>query len=311
MGRVAVVGSLNCDLVMRVARRPARGETVLAQSFHTFVGGKGGNQAIACARAGAEVSMIGRVGEDPFGAAVLQKLEASGIDCHFVGKDAERGTGIADIVVDDAGDNAICVAPRANEGLDASHVEAARERITHADVVLVQLEIPLEAALAAAELGRAAGAIVVLNPAPAPAPSALWSEVAATVDLIVPNQSEVETITGIAAQSRDRTVQALRALRGLGIPTPLVTMGERGVMWLDEHDEPRLATSFPVSVVDTTAAGDAFCGALAAALSEKTPMERAIVAGCAAGALACTKLGAEPSLPTREAIECLVASRHS
>ncbi len=311
MGRVAVVGSLNCDLVMRVGRRPARGETVLAQSFHTFVGGKGGNQAIACARAGAEVAMIGRVGDDPFGVAVVQKLTACGVDCRHIGKDAERGTGIADIVVDDAGDNAICVAPRANEGLAPEHVEAAREPITHADVVLIQLEIPLEAALVAAELGRAAGAVVILNPAPAPAPSALWSELAATVDLVVPNQSEVETITGIAAQSRDRTVQALRALRGLGVPTPIVTMGERGVMWLDERDEPRLATSFPVSVVDTTAAGDAFCGALAAALSEKAPIDHAIVSGCAAGALACTKLGAEPSLPSREAIECLVASRRS
>src|SRR4051812_6714411 len=169
MKRVAVVGSLNCDLVMRVPRRPQKGETVIGSSFDTFVGGKGNNQALACARAGAEVAMIGRVGADHFGGMIERKLAAAGVDCRFLVRDPDVSTGIADILVDADGDNSICVAPQANARLSPRDIEAAAPAIAQAGIVLVQLEIPYDTVAAAVKLARASGAIVVLNPAPAPA----------------------------------------------------------------------------------------------------------------------------------------------
>jgi ribokinase len=289
---VAVVGSLNCDFVMRVPRRPQKGETVMGTSFDVFVGGKGNNQALAAARAGAKVSMIGRIGVDHFGGMVEGKLADCGVDCAFLVRDPDVSTGVAGILIDAEGDNSICVAPQANARLSPRDIEAAAPAIEQAKVVLVQLEIPYETVAAAVQRARAAGAVVVLNPAPAPPDGKLLAEILSHVDIIVPNQTEAEVLTGKPARDMAEAALAARALLGMGARQVIVTMGELGAL-----------------VVDTTAAGDAFCGALVAALASGKALSEAVVWGCAGGALACTKLGAEPSLPMRAEIEGLVASQ--
>lgn len=305
--RVVVVGSLNCDFVMRVPRRPGKGETVIGTSFDTFVGGKGNNQAIAAARAGAAVSMIGRVGADHFGGMIEDKLAAAGVDRSFLIRDREISTGVAGIVIDAEGDNSIVVAPQANGRLSPADLEAAAPAFADAAVVLVQLEIDLATVAAAVKMGRAAGATVVLNPAPAP-PAGLPAEILASVDLVVPNQSEARILTGIAAEDFPGAALAARALQGAGAREVIVTMGELGALWLDGSGGVATTPAFPVEVLDTTAAGDAFCGALVAAIALGKSRPEVIRWASAAGALACTKLGAEPSLPHREEIARRIAA---
>ena len=304
-GAVVVVGSLNCDFVTRVTRRPSGGETVMGQSFDLFVGGKGNNQAIACARAGADVSIVGRVGADAFADLIVERLDAAGVRRDHLARDLEAGTGVADIQVDATGQNAIVVVPRANARVCPSDIDAAGELLDRARVVLVQLEIPIDAVLHAAVRAKRAGAYVILNPAPAPAaplPAALY----ASIDLITPNESEARSLTGVDARDDEGAEAAGRALLRLGAPRSLLTLGERGTLLVEASGVAR-APAFPVDVVDTTAAGDAFCGALAAQLASGASLERAIAFGRAAGALACTRLGAEPSLPLRAEIDELMA----
>jgi ribokinase len=309
MGRVVVVGSLNCDLVMRVVRRPRKGETVIAESFDTFVGGKGCNQALGCARAGGTVAMVGRVGRDGFGDRIAATLAESGVDCAFLVRDEFVGTGIADILIDGDGENTICIAPQANARLSLADIAAAASAIASAGVVLLQLEIPYETAIAAARLARASGARVVLNPAPAPPTGTLPAELLANVDVIVPNQSEAELLTGASAHDESSAIDAARALQELGVPMAVVTMGALGAVLVEGASPPLVRRAFEVQVLDTTAAGDAFCGAFAMALAAGEPGSEALAWAAAAGALACTKLGAEPSLPSREDIERLLAER--
>ena len=309
--RVAVVGSLNCDFVMRVPRRPQKGETVLGTSFDIFVGGKGNNQALACARAGAQVAMIGRIGADHFGSMIAAKLAESGVDCEFLFRDPMVSTGVADILIDADGDNSICVAPQANARLSRRDIEAAAPVLERAGVVLVQLEIPYETAAAAVQLAKASGATVVLNPAPAPPDGKLPAELLSHVDILVPNRTEVELLTGKPAGDLAGAIDAARLLQRLGPKQVILTMGERGALRVDEMGIATVTPAFEVTIQDTTAAGDAFCGALVAALASGKPLPDAVVWGSAGGALACTKLGAEPSLPMREELERLVASRRA
>jgi ribokinase len=306
VSRVVVVGSLNCDLVLCAARRPDKGETVFAQSFQTFVGGKGNNQALACARAGASVAMIGRIGADGFGDTILDKLRESGVAHDHVSRDPELSTGVAQILVDADGDNSIVVAPQANLRLTPREVEAAAPLLESARVVLLQLEVPYASVLRAAAIAKAAGATVVLNPAPAPPDGHLPVELWNHVDVIVPNQPEAETLTHHGARDVDDAAAAARRLLDLGAGAAIVTMGELGALLVQPGADPAFTRAFPVAAEDTTAAGDAFCGALAAALAEDRSLEEAVRWACAAGALACTKLGAEPSLPLRADIERLV-----
>lgn len=310
MNRVAVIGSLNCDLVMRVPRRPRKGETVLGTSFDVFVGGKGNNQALAAARAGAAVTMVGRVGADHFGRMIEDKLAAAGVDRAFLIRDPEVSTGVADILVDADGDNSICVAPQANARLSPRDIEAAAPAIAAASVVLVQLEIPYDTVAAAVKLGKASGAVVVLNPAPAPPQGALPDEILAHVDILVPNQTEAALLTGLPDAGLAGAADAARLLQQLGPRQVIVTLGELGALCADERGTIARTPAFKVDVVDTTAAGDAFCGALVAALAAGKTLAEALVWGAAGGALACTLLGAEPSLARREEIEALVATRH-
>jgi ribokinase len=302
---ITVVGSLNMDLVVRAPRIPRTGETIIGGDFRQVPGGKGANQAVAAARLGARVSMVGRVGRDGFGQTLLENLAADGIDQTFVIQDPEAATGVALIVVEDAGQNSIVVASGANARLSPDDVEAAEVALARADVLLLQLESPLETVSRAAEMAHAHGVAVVLNPAPArPLPASLLS----LVDVLVPNESETALLSDRPVADRAQAEAAAAALLELGVGTVILTLGERGAL-LAGTDGVRQVPAFEVAPVDTTAAGDAFVGGFAVALAEGRAMAEAARWGNAAGALATTKPGAQPSLPTRRAVAELLAHR--
>jgi ribokinase len=291
------------DLVARAPRIPQPGETIIGRDFHTLPGGKGANQAVAAARLGAAVTMVGRVGGDAFARLLLDNLAASGVDHTFVIQDSGAATGVALIVVDAAGQNSIVVASGANMRLSPADVEAAEAAIAAADVLLLQLETPLETVTRAAQMAHAHGVTVILNPAPAqPLPPALLS----LVDVLVPNESETALLTGLPIDSRARIEAAAGALMASGADAVILTLGERGAL-LAQAGGTQAFPAFRVTAVDTTAAGDAFMGGLAVALAEGQSLAESIHWGNAAGALAATRLGAQPSLPARRAVEKLLA----
>ena len=300
---IAVVGSLNMDLVIRSPNIPRPGETIIGGEFHTVPGGKGANQAVAAARLGARVSMVGRVGKDAFGGTLLENLAADGIDHGFVVQDGEAATGVALIVVDDNGENSIVVASGANMRLSLADVEAAESVVAAADVLILQLEVPLDCVIRSAELAHAHGVKVVLNPAPARlVPARLLS----LVDVLVPNESEAALLAGLPVGTQAETAETAEALLGSGVGTVILTLGGRGALLARER-EMQAFPAFDVKAVDTTAAGDAFVASLAVALAEGEALEEAVRRGNAAGGLAATKLGAQPSLPTRQALERLIS----
>ena len=301
---VAVVGSLNMDLVARAARIPQPGETVIGGEFRNVPGGKGANQAVAAARLGAQVSMVGRVGRDAFAGPLLDSLAADGIDHTFVIQDPHAATGVALIVVDDAGENSIVVASGANMRLSPTDVDAAETAIAGADALLLQLESPLETVTRAAELARAHGVTVILNPAPA---RPLPVELLALVDVLIPNESETALLTGMPVGDQAEAEAAAGALRTMGVGTVILTLGQRGAL-LAREGETVMCPAFDVTPVDTTAAGDAFVGGFAVALAEGRTLSEATRWGNGAGALATTKLGAQPSLPARQELETLLAT---
>lgn len=307
MGKVVVVGSLSQDLVAKAPRFPQKGETLRGSEFGMFAGGKGNNQAMSAARAGAEVALVGRVGSDSFGEMLIQTLKNNSVDAQFVVQDTEVGTGIAHITVSNEGENAIVIIQRANLRLSAADVDAARAKISEAKVLLMQLEVPVETDIAAAKVARTAGTIVVLNPAPAPDDGLLPSELLQNVDIFTPNQTEAQQLTGIVVSDLVSAREAATRLKLAGPTTVIITMGEQGA-FVHNDQISELIPSFPVNAIDTTAAGDAFCGTLAAALARGEELRSAVRWACAGGALATTKMGAEPSLPTDAEIKKLVLS---
>ena len=304
--RIAVVGSLNMDLVVRVPRMPVPGETLIGHDFHVIPGGKGANQAVATARLGAQVTMIGRVGDDDFGRAQQRNLAQEGIGVTHVSVDPEEATGIALITLDATGQNSIILAPGANMRLTVAHVEAAAQAIADAEILICQLECPLEAVTRAIELARAQGVRVILNPAPA---RSLDTDLLHLVDYLIPNESETTLLTGIQVSDLPSAEKAAANLRERGVSTVILTLGEQGAL-LSTAEGIIHEGGYSVEVVDTTAAGDAFVGGFAVALAEGQPLPEAVRFANAAGALAVTRLGAQPSLPTRRAVEQFLA-QHS
>ena len=281
---VVVVGSLNLDLVARASRLPGPGETVIGSTFHEYPGGKGLNQAVACARSGARVAMIGAIGDDDAGRSLRRVAVAEAIDDSAISTITDTATGRAIISVDDHAENSIIVVPGANHRVPLLQLPACH-------IVLAQLEIPTETVIEGFRIAKSAGATTILNPAPA---TALPAELLALTDIIIPNEHEVELIGGV------------EALRDAGISTVVVTKGARGVDVTDHAG----TTSYPahrVATVDTTGAGDAFCGSLAARLAAGASFDDSVRWASAAGALATMTAGAVPSLPMSVDIERLVA----
>ncbi|MGD9683199.1 MAG: ribokinase [Candidatus Obscuribacterales bacterium] len=303
---IVVVGSLSLDMVFKVDRRPGKGETIKGKSFETFVGGKGNNQALAAALCGGNVAMVGRVGDDTYGQTIMDTLESTGVEISHLMASPEFGTGLANIYIDPDGDNSIVIVPRANDTLTPEFVDEASDLIKLASLILLQLEIPLETVLHAARMGRELGKTVMLNPAPAPPEGKLPEGLLELLDYLLPNQSEAELLTGIKVTDRESAFKAAAALKETCPGAVLITMGEHGVCGLDADGTEVSQESFTVEVVDTTAAGDAFCGALAARLVEGDSLQTSLRFACAAGALATTKEGAVPSLPLQTEVEELL-----
>lgn len=306
--RVVVVGSLNMDLVVRTPRLPRPGETVAAQSFATFAGGKGANQAVAAARMGAPVAMVGRVGGDPFGEALRRTLEAEGIDVRWLRTSPHVSTGVASIWVDEAGANAIAIVAGANGELTPQDVEASAEALMGAAAVLLQMEVPPAAIEAALEAARRASVPVILDPAPVHPRAAGWLD---RVWAVAPNQVEAEALVGFAVRTVADGARAARELVDRGASVAIVKMGEQGVVVTAASEGGRAyhCPAVAVEAVDTTAAGDAFCGAFAAARAEGLDLLAACRLANAAAGLSTTRPGAQPSLPRRADVESFLA-RH-
>ncbi len=297
--KVVVVGSFNMDLVVKAGRRPQTGETLMGEAFGMFIGGKGSNQAIAAARLGADVTMIGRLGTDLFGDTLMAAHTEERICTDYVIQDTEAGTGVASIWIDADGDNSIVLVPQANMRLSVEDIERASESIADADVLLLQLEVPIAASQRAAEIAKANGATVVLNPAPA---QELPTDFLAQVDLLTPNEVETESLSRIRVSTTTDAECAAKVLLDRGLSAVILTLGERGALLLTS-DLTQLVPAYAVAVVDTTAAGDAFCGALATGIGRGENLVDAVAFANAAAALAVTMLGAAPSMPTAAQVE--------
>jgi len=302
---VVVVGSANLDYTVQVPRLPGPGETVLGTGLLTSHGGKGANQAVAARRAGAAVTFIGKRGADPPGEAIARRLAEEGIGTEGFLTDPAAPTGAAFIAVDPAGQNQIVVAPGANAALTADDLLACLPLLKGGRVLLAQLETPLATMREALRAGRAAGMVSILNPAPA---APVGPEIFRAVDLLVPNEQEAALLADRPVQSVAEAGVAAARLLDFGCKAVLVTLGSQGAL-LVRRGEARHFPAFPVEAVDATAAGDAFCGVLAAALAEGRALEEAIPFACAAGALTCTRRGAQESLPTRDAVLALMRRR--
>lgn len=301
---IVVVGSVNTDMVVKGEKIPAPGETVTGGRFVMVPGGKGANQAVAAARLGADVTLVAKVGDDVFGQESIDGFEREGIKTDFILRDAENATGVALILVDAHGENSISVAPGANFALTADEVEAALQEIGPADVVLLQLEVPMAVVERAARLAREAGAKVVLDPAPA---APLEAGLLANVDYLTPNETEAQLLSGLEVRDEATAQAAAEKLLLAGARQVIVTLGSAGSLLADGKTTAMVPCP-TVDARDTTAAGDAFNGGLACALARGESLEEAVRQASHVGALAVTKLGAQPSLPTAEELERLLAS---
>lgn len=291
---VVVLGSLNMDLVARAPRLPAPGETVTGSAFSTALGGKGANQAVAVARLGVPTQMVGRVGADAYGDALRASLRAASVDTRLIQTDELTSTGVAIIAVDDAAENSIIVVPGANGQLDETDVARLTAHLGGCAMLLLQLEAPLAVNLAAARAAQEAGVTVILDPAPA---QALPDELYTLVDILTPNQIEAAHLTGIEVNGRDDAVRVADALLAKGVRAVIVKLGAAGALYRSA-DGQGFMPAFEVEAVDTVAAGDAFNGGLAAALSAGHALSEAMRQGCAVAALSVTRSGAQSAMPT-------------
>ena len=302
--RILVVGSSNTDMIIKMARIPRPGETIIGGEFTSAAGGKGANQAVGAARAGGAVTLIARIGQDMFGDKAVAGFIADGINVDYVVRDRTSPSGVALIFVGQNGENSIAVASGANARLTPADVRKAKGAFRDVSVLLLQLETPLDTVQAAAELAAAAGVRVILNPAPArPLPDKLLRR----LYLLTPNESEAELLTRVAVDNVDGAAKAADALLARGVQNVIITMGARGA-WVAGAGIRQLIPAFKVKAVDTTAAGDVFNGALALALAEGKPLLEAARFASAAAAISVTRMGAQTSAPTRKEIERLLAT---
>jgi len=307
--RIAVVGSINMDLVVQCERLPHPGQTVLASKSQESCGGKGANQAVAAARAGGEVTMIGRVGDDAYADRLLKNLQSYGVMTQSIQSTHNCGSGVAIVAVERSGQNSIMVVPGANGYLSPNDLQQSRVAITESDVLLLQLEIPVETVIEAIRIAKSGKTRVILDPAPAPTDwiSLLRKiqeavDTPTPVDVICPNETEAVELSGLPVGNLAEAELAAKAIYAQGFPIVVITLGSQGALLYDGNHA-RLIPSYPITPLDTTAAGDAFAGALGVKWAETYNFLEAIHFANAAGAIAATKVGAQISLPSRAEIE--------
>jgi ribokinase len=302
--RITVIGSSNTDMVIKTSRLPLPGETILGGEFLMNPGGKGANQAVAAARLNGNVTLVAKTGVDVFGSQAKKLFQSEKLNTDYLFSDPEAPSGIALITVDDHAENCIVVAPGANARLQRADIDRAKTAILSAEIVLMQLEIPLDSVSYAAEIAFQAGKKVILNPAPAqPLPDALLK----MLYLITPNETEAELLTGIPVTDTHSAETAARHLLAKGVQVVVVTLGIKGAL-LVTASQCELIPAFPVKAVDTTAAGDCFNGALAVAIAEGTDLVNAISFANKAASISVTRMGAQASAPYRHEIESMQPS---
>ncbi|MBA3075179.1 MAG: ribokinase [Anaerolineae bacterium] len=305
---IVVVGSLNMDLVVRLPKIPKPGETLLGGVFNTYPGGKGANQAVAASRLGGHVSMIGCVGDDSFGRELVENLSKEGVDTSHVFVQPKVSSGVALIQVDDQAQNSIAVASGANFRLSSEYVEKAMQAIEKIDVVVLQLETPLETIYTAARVANQRGAKVILNPAPA---QVLENDLLQLVDYLIPNEYEIATMTGFQIQNITDVNQAAQQLFSKGVKNLIVTLGNKGSVIFEGNTNNSVdIPAWKVQAVDTTAAGDCFIGAFAVGLSIEKSVKDAAAFASAAAAISVTRVGAQPSLPKIDEVNQFMIERN-
>lgn len=300
MKNIVVIGSSNTDMVVKTSHLPAGGETVLGGTFFMNAGGKGANQAVAAARYGNRVVFVAKMGDDLFGKQVLKSLKEDNIVTDYVFVDKENPSGVALITIDSEAENCIVVAPGANMSLSPADIDVASEEIRNADVLLMQLESPVETVTYAAKMAAEAGVPVILNPAPAPA-EPLSEELLKNLYLITPNRSEASRLSGIEVKDMESAYRAAKAIRDMGPKCVIITLGNEGSL-LDDGAMPMRVEALKVEAVDTTAAGDTYNGVLASVIAEGRSLIEAMREANVAAAISVTRMGAQPAAPTREEI---------
>lgn len=308
MTQLIVLGSVNADHVLQVPSFPRPGETLIGGNYQVIPGGKGANQAVAAARLNADIGFIACVGDDPFGINIRQDFEKDGINIDGVIVAENTPTGIAMIQVSATGENSICLSAEANDKLDRAQIEPHLDKIRGAKYLLTQLETPIEGIEYAAKVAKESGTKVILNPAPA---RPLSNELLACIDVITPNETEAEVLTGVTVTDDVSAHQAALVLHDKGIETVMITLGAKGV-WLShsgEGNQGELIPGFRVEATDTTAAGDTFNGALVTGLLEEMPLEKAIKFAHAAAAISVTRFGAQTSIPSRQETDAFLAEQ--
>ena len=306
MKPIIVFGSINMDLVTKSPRLPRAGETLQGYEFFTAPGGKGANQAVAAARLGLPTYLLGRLGDDEFGRQLRRSLQESGVNTDRILVDQAASSGVAVITVDDAGENNIIIVAGTNGRVNHQDIDRLTDLLPGAAALLLQLEIPLPAVIAAAQAARRAGVSVILDPAPAKGD--IPPELYPLVDIITPNEIEASQLVGFPVDGQEAAAKASAELRQRGVGSVIVKLGDRGV-FCSTGEETFFVPAFSVQAVDTVAAGDAFNGGLAAALAEGRSLREAVVWGAAAGAISATKAGAQPSLPDRETFNNFLTQR--
>ncbi|EIC83950.1 ribokinase [Serratia sp. M24T3] len=306
-GKLVVLGSINADHVLNVRQFPQPGETVMGSQYNVAFGGKGANQAVAAGRSGADISFIACVGSDEIGERVRNQLASDNIDTRPIEAIKDTTTGVALIFVNAEGENVIGIDAGANKSLTPEYLQRYQQHIVDASALLMQLESPLESVIAAARIAHENNTQVILNPAPA---CELPDELLSLVDMITPNETEAEKLTGVKVSTADDAARAAKMLHDKGIATVIITLGSKGV-WLSQQGEGRSVPGFKVKAVDTIAAGDTFNGALITGLLEGKPMDQAVRFAHAAAAIAVTRAGAQPSVPWRNEIDDFLARQES
>lgn len=299
MSKILVVGSSNTDMVVKTIRFPMPGETLLGGEFFMFSGGKGANQAVAAARMGSEVTLICKIGDDIFGKRSVEEFKKEGINTQFIEMSSEKASGTALILVNENGENEIVVASGANETLNENNIDAALEAFAVADVVLLQLETPLQTVLYAAKTAFEMGKKVILNPAPA---QQLPEELFKYLYLITPNETEAEILTGIKVIERTTAAAAAEKLLSMGVPQVIITLGAEGAYYKN-HEMEMFVPSPKVKAIDTTAAGDVFNGVISVQTAEGNDLEASIAFACKVAAISVTRMGAQPSMPYKKEME--------